>query len=86
MRADGSGVRRLIAGTSAHNAELPAWSPDGRSVAFVGVTLRGSRIEVVRLGAGRYPKRITGPALQVADPDWSPDGQRIVFSGKRPKG
>jgi Tol biopolymer transport system component len=86
MRADGSGVRRLIAGASAHNAEQPAWSPDGRSIAFVAVTLRGSRVEIFRVGAGRPPQPITGPALQVADPDWSPDGQRIVFSGKRAEG
>jgi TolB protein len=86
MRADGSGARRLVAGTSADNAEQPAWSPDGRSIAFVAVTLSGSRIEVLRLGGGRAPRRLTGPSLEAADPDWSPDGRRIVFSGKRPQG
>jgi Tol biopolymer transport system component len=86
MRADGSNVRRLIAGTSAHSIEQPAWSPGGGTIAFVGVTLAGSRIEVVRLGSGRPPRSITGPSLQAADPDWSPDGRRLVFSAKRAGG
>jgi TolB protein len=85
MRADGSGVRRLIAGTNAHSIVQPAWSPDGRSIAFVGVTLTTARIEIVRLGAGRAPERITGAALQASDPDWSPDGRRVVFSAKQAK-
>jgi len=83
MRADGSGAHRLIAGTTAHNAEQPAWSPDGRSIAFVGVTLHGSKIEVARLGVGSAPRRISGPRLEATDPDWSPSGRQIVFSAKR---
>ena len=85
MRSNGSGVRRLVAGTSVHNVEQPAWSPDGHSIAFVAVTLRGTRIEVARIGASQGPNPITGPSLQAADPDWSPGGGRIVFSGKRAK-
>jgi Tol biopolymer transport system component len=83
MRADGSGAHRLIAGTTAHNAEQPAWSPDGRSIAFVGVTLYGSEIEVARLGVRRAPRRLSGPRLEATDPDWSPSGRWIVFSAKR---
>jgi Tol biopolymer transport system component len=79
-------MHRLIAGTSVDSAEQPAWSPDGKSMAFVDVTLGGSRVEIVRLRTGRAPRAVTGPSLEAADPVWSPNGRRIVFSAKRAAG
>jgi len=64
MNADGSGKRRL-----AGNGSLPAWSPDGRKIVFVGLRVVNAD------GSGL--QRLTRGSL----PAWSPDGQRIAFTG-----
>jgi TolB protein len=64
MNADGSGKQRL-----ANSGTLPAWSPDGRKIAF------GSLRVVNADGSGL--QRLTRGIL----PAWSPDGQRIAFTG-----
>lgn len=63
-RADGSGVTRLVAG------ERPAWSWDGRRIAFQ----RNEVIHVVNAD-GSNEKRLVGGF----NPSWSPDGGSIVF-------
>jgi Tol biopolymer transport system component len=59
----------------------PAWSPDGREVAFVGGCGGRSRIGVVALESGgvRWLTRATS-LWSDADPAWSPDGRRIAFA------
>ena len=64
--ADGSGVRPLVAG------EAPAWSRDGRMIAFN----RGSSLRVIN--ADRSAER--GIAAVGYHPTWSPDGTRLAFS------
>jgi TolB protein len=65
--ADGSGVTPLAAG------EAPAWSADGRKIAFH------------RAGSGVYVIDASGVNERFlragAHPAWSPDGARIVFGG-----
>ena len=86
VAADGSGIRRI--GTAAHDSiageRAPAWSPDGRLVAFAAQ----SRIRTVRPDGtgGRWltPPRpntwiTTGPA-------WFRDGRNVFFTSSAVKG
>jgi Tol biopolymer transport system component len=78
-RADGSDARQLTFGNM--TADDPEWSPDGKQIAFLGVT-KGPRYKayVVPADAGAVRPFIPGPSEQgVAS--WSPDGKSIVFGG-----
>jgi Tol biopolymer transport system component/DNA-binding winged helix-turn-helix (wHTH) protein len=56
----------------------PAWSPDGRRLAFASDQLGNSDIWVQRLD-GSEPSRITTSPARDWQPAWSPDGTRIVY-------
>ena len=73
--ADGSGPRRV---TSMDVSEhFPAWSPDGRSIAYA--TWEGGTGHLYRAPvAGGSPERLTSEPAVWVGPAWSPDGQRIV--------
>jgi dipeptidyl aminopeptidase/acylaminoacyl peptidase len=64
----------------------PAWSPDGKRIAFVRHIARGTEIlgtdtaVVVINGDGSGPQELTERPGQVTDPEWSPDGRWIYFS------
>jgi len=69
--------RRLTNGDALEYA--PAWSPDGRNVAFVTWDeAAGGHLWMVP-GSGGAPVRMTQVADQYANPAFSPDGRRIVF-------
>ncbi len=56
----------------------PAWSPDGRSIAFVSWD-DGERGQLWKVSAGGgSPKRLSTQAGEYANPDWSADGKKIV--------
>ena len=58
-------------------ARAPAWSPDGRSIAFVRGNGPSSSIWLLDLRSGGV-RRLTRGGIDVA-PAWSPDGKAIVF-------
>jgi hypothetical protein len=61
----------------------PAWSPDGRQVAFSGLTLAGySDLYLLDLPSGRLD-RLTADRYEDRDPSFAPDGQRLVFASDR---
>ena len=84
MNADGSGVQQLTTGS----ARYPAWSPDGRKLAYFSVlscALGGSCLDEIYVvnADGSDPVRLThvtdqGSAAYLGS--WSPDGQKIVFA------
>jgi Tol biopolymer transport system component len=84
--ADGKHERRLTKekGDPSTPAGLfyqvdPAWSPDGRRIAFA--SRRAGRMHIYVMGAdGQSARRLTSSPMDDDHPSWSPDGQKIVFS------
>ncbi len=59
-------------------AAMPAWSPDGRHVAYVSWAKSGGELYRQRAREGARPRRLTEQAAYFTYPAWSPDGERIV--------
>jgi Tol biopolymer transport system component len=83
MGFTGDNVRRLT--SDSIGGSSPAWSPDGKKIAFVGY--RGSRSDIYVMDVDGSDERlltdeaeIEGAAQYDADPAFSPDGRTIVFS------
>jgi len=66
--------------TQGHNSR-PAWSPDGRSIAFSSARDTASGIYVLPADGSRPDQRIgiVSPEIAFAELSWSPDGRRIVY-------
>lgn len=73
--ADGSGVRRIAAGT------MPAWSPDGARIAY-----RADDGEIHVMAADGSDDVVLTDVGWTAYPDWSPDGHTLAFVGPGPRG
>lgn len=78
VAADGTDHLRLTNNEVPDRA--PAWSPDGRHIAFT--SLRGGQWEIYVMEAdGRNTRRVSEGGGIAAR--WSPDGQDIVFTSNR---
>jgi len=81
-----SPVRRLTRGK--HCYALPAWSPDGRRIAYeynpspTGLHSNDSDIYVMNAN-GSFTQRLTRVLGFDGDPTWSPDGKEIAFESTR---
>jgi Tol biopolymer transport system component/DNA-binding winged helix-turn-helix (wHTH) protein len=66
------------------NTLMPRWSPDGKKIAFMGITYTGQwQIYVVSAFGGKA--RIAYHGTQAEGyPDWSPDGKLLAFSEVTP--
>lgn len=85
MNADGSHQHRLTSdhgGVSAPSKLYyqldPAWSPNGRLIAFASQRDGPSHLFVVGVD-GKHTRRLTSGAGPDRHPTWSPDGRRIAF-------
>ena len=78
MNASGGDDRQLTRNGSARN---PAWSADGRLIAFdraPGGDDEPAQLYVMRAN-GRHKQRVATGELDARNPWWSPNGNRLVF-------
>ena len=85
MDADGDAVRQVTIHRTGRSAWQPAWSPDGRRIAYVngdsvatGVPSRWGALFVVDAD-GSNPQRLTRSSTD-STPAWSPDGREMAFA------
>jgi Tol biopolymer transport system component len=77
VNPDGSGLVRLTdpnGGEGEYDGEDPAWSPDGKRIAYD--SLNDGVIYVMNSNGAKKRRLMEG-----LRPRWSPDGKRIVFEG-----
>ena len=60
----------------------PAWSPDGRHIAFSSNLVGSGDIYVMDADGGN-PRRLTNNGQGNGEPSWSPDGRYIAFQSSR---
>ena len=76
MDGDGKNQRRVTVHPNID--EDPAWSPDGKKIAFVS-NRNGGRIQIWVIDAdGKNTIRLTD-GVSDQNPDWSPDGTKIAY-------
>jgi TolB protein len=80
---DGFNPRRVTVNGSINI--LPAWSPDGRSLAYVSYRQGAPAIFLAYVFEGRSTPNVTGEkgGSQAFAPSFSPDGKRIAFASNR---
>ena len=89
MNADGSDQRLLLSNIGALDS-APAWSPDGKQIAFAS-RKRGRDFEICIVSVGDLNQTISSDAIRCLtdndfddlNPTWSPDGGQIAFSSSR---
>ncbi len=80
--ADGANARTVV--ESAESIMSPAWSPDGRKLAYVSFENRRSEIWVQTLRSGARQRVSARPGVNGA-PAWSPDGRRLALALSKPQ-
>ncbi len=77
MDADGKNTRQFTFGEKGESS--PAFSPDGKWIAFISSRDGGDNLYVISTSGGEA-RRLTNISTGASDPLWSPDGKWIAFS------
>jgi TolB protein len=77
---DGHNVRRMTVNRSLNI--LPAWSPDGSTLAYVSYRSGTPDVYLAQVRAGQS-LNLTGSRGQSFAPAWSPDGRRVAYASSR---
>lgn len=80
MNSDGTNRRSL-----SERGALPQWSPNGRSIAFMGWDRPNDRttIRLISLAGGAIQKPVSWPGWQGA-PNWTRNGSQLIFGENGP--
>lgn len=80
---DGSRLRKISPPSSTASANhdvAPAWSPDGRLIAYASIVSKSETSDIWVVQAnGAYPLKLTANGAYNSSPVWSPDGRKIAF-------
>jgi tricorn protease len=77
------GAARNLTHSSDANDRFPAWSPDGKQIAYLSDKSGEEEIWLVKQDGSAAPEQLTsGGNAQRYGPTWSPDGKKIAFSDK----
>lgn len=80
MRADGSEPPQRLPGSSTAPDFSPAWSPDGRRIAFVSWRDGNQDIYIFSLDTQEITNLTNTPNRHEDHPAWSPDGRFIAYT------
>ena len=80
---DGSAPARPI--TSGERDTAPAFSPDGRWLAFLGAEPGGKPQVHLLPTAGGIARRLTDHRLGAGSPVWAPDSRRLAYTARVPE-
>jgi TolB protein len=78
---DGFNPRRVTVNRSLNI--LPAWSPDGRTLAYVSYRQGSPDIYLAAIYEGKSTNLTSGKGFQAFAPAWSPDGTKVAYASNR---
>src|SRR5215468_6382769 len=81
VNTDGNSPPRQL--TTKEGSSQPAWSPDGKQLAFVRAVEGKPQVFVLPLDGGEAAQ-LTKFKYGAGTPRWSPDGKQILFSSNIP--
>ena len=80
---DGSAPARPV--TEGHRDSAPAFSPDGRWIAYLSAESGGKPQVWLLPTAGGEPRRLTQHHLGAGAPVWAPDSRRLAYTARVPE-
>lgn len=80
VRADGKDLQPLLELSGTALLQAPAWSPDGRRIAFSVGYAHGGELYEVEVATRQVRRLLAHPGMDDLDPAWSPDGRYVAFA------